>query len=108
MITFNEDELTSKGTGHVESLHITGECKGMIISTVPIHNGYALNVCFAINLSRIGVDNSIIRANGMLLWAFNGSKASKCRETDVNILIGPCQRENQSINTFWLSRFTGY
>lgn len=43
-ITFNEHELTPEGTGHIKSLHITVECKGMIISLVLIDNGFALNV----------------------------------------------------------------
>lgn len=33
-ITFNEDELTLEGTGHVKLLHISVECKGMIISRI--------------------------------------------------------------------------
>lgn len=49
-ITINKDELTPEGTGHVKSLHITIECKGMIISRVLIDNGSALSVCSMGNL----------------------------------------------------------
>lgn len=42
--TFNEDELTLEGTGHVKSLHIAVECKVMIIFRVLIDNRSPLNV----------------------------------------------------------------
>lgn len=75
-ISFNEDELTPEGTGHVKSLHIAVECKGMIISRVLIDNGSALNVCPMLTLSRLGVDDSLIRPNGMMVRAFDGTKTS--------------------------------
>lgn len=31
-ITFSKDELVTKGTRHIKSLHIAVECKGVIIS----------------------------------------------------------------------------
>lgn len=34
-----EDELIEDGMGHSKSLHITMECKGMIIARVLINNG---------------------------------------------------------------------
>lgn len=41
IITFTEDELIEDGTGHIKSLHITVECKGMIVARVLIDNGIA-------------------------------------------------------------------
>lgn len=40
--TFNKDEVTSEGTGHVKSLHNVVESKFKIISRVLIENGSAL------------------------------------------------------------------
>lgn len=39
IITFDEDELTPEGIGHVKSLHIVIDCRGMIIFSVFIDNG---------------------------------------------------------------------
>lgn len=64
-ITFNVDELTPESTGLVKALHIAVECLGMIISRVLIDNRSVLNVCPAMILSRIDVENSIIRPNRM-------------------------------------------
>lgn len=60
MITFNEDNLTPEGTGHVKYLYIAVECKGMIIFRVLIDNGFALNVCPIMTLGHIGLDDSLI------------------------------------------------
>lgn len=46
-----------------------------------------------LTLSRIGVDNSFIRPNGMMVRAFDGTKTSGCREIDLKVLIGPCEFE---------------
>lgn len=75
-ITLKEDELTLEWTGHVKSLHIAIECKGMIIFKVLIVN---LNVCQIMILNRIGVDDSPIRPNSMMVRAFDGIKIQHCR-----------------------------
>lgn len=87
-------KLTPEGTGHVKSLHIVVECKGMIISRVLIHNGSALNVCPMVTLSHIGVDDSLIRPKDMMVRSFDGTKISACGEIDLNILVGPCEFED--------------
>lgn len=92
-ITFNEDELTLEGTGHVKSLHIAVECRGMINSRVFTDNGSATNVCPAITLSRIDVGDSIICPNEMTVQAFEGTKTSACGEVDLKILVGQCEFE---------------
>lgn len=92
-ISFNEDELTPEGTGHDKSLHIAAECKGMIISGVLIDNGSALNVCPMLTLSRLGVDDSLIQPNDMMVRAFDGTKTSTYGEIDLKVLVGPCEFE---------------
>lgn len=64
-ITFNKDELTLEGIGHIKSPHITVECKGMIISWV-----------------LIAVDDFLTRPNGMMVRAFDGTRTSTCGEID--------------------------
>lgn len=43
IIRFIEDELIKDGMGHIKSIHITVELKGMIVKRVLIDNGSASN-----------------------------------------------------------------
>lgn len=90
-ITYSEDELIPEGTDHVKSLYITIECKGMIISWVLIDNSSTLNVCPMLTLSRIGIDDSLVRPNGIMVRAFDGTKTSAYGEIDLKVLVGPCE-----------------
>lgn len=83
---FNEAELTPEGTGHVKSLHLAVEYRGIIISRILIHNVSALYVCPAMTLSRIDVKDFMIRPNWMMMEAFAGTKTSACEEVDLKIL----------------------
>lgn len=85
--TFTEDELTPEGTRHVKSLHIAVECRGMIISRVLIDNVPALNICPAMTLERIKIEKFMIRLNGMMVRAFEGTKTAACREIDLKVLV---------------------
>lgn len=85
--------LTPEGTGHVKLLHIVVECRGMIISRVLITNRSALNVCPPRILSRIDVEEPMIRPDRMMVRAFHGTKTLACGEIDLTILVGPCEFE---------------
>lgn len=61
IITFTEDELIEDGSGLIESLHITAECRGTIVAKVLIDNGSALNVCPLVTLYLIVVGRSCIK-----------------------------------------------
>lgn len=52
-----------------------------------MNNGSPLNVCPVMTLSRMDVDNAMIRPNSMMVWAFDDTKASACREIDLKILV---------------------
>lgn len=60
IITFIEDELIEDVIGHINSLHITVECKGMITANVLIDNGSIFNVCTLIAIDRSGIEQSSI------------------------------------------------
>lgn len=92
-ITFKDDELTPEGTDQFKSLHIAVDYKGFIISWVLIDNGSALNVLLMLTLSRIGIDDSLVQLNGMMVRAFDGTKTSACMEIDLKVLVGPCEFE---------------
>lgn len=82
-----------EGIRHVKTLHITIERRGMLISGVCIDNGPTLNVCHVMTLSRIDVDDSMIRPKGMMVREFDGTKTFSCREIDLKILVEPCEFE---------------
>lgn len=65
----------------------------MIISRVLIDNGSALNVCPAMTLNRIGIEDSLILLNGMMVCAFDGTKTSDYGEIDLKILVDPYEFE---------------
>lgn len=44
-------------------------------------------------LNRIGVDDSLIQPNGMMVLAFDGTKTSTCGELDLKILIASYEFE---------------
>lgn len=52
--------------------------------------GAALNVS-SHNLGQIGVEDSMIRPNGMMVCAFDSTKTSACGEIDLKILFGVLQ-----------------
>lgn len=76
-ITFSEDELTPEGTGHVRTLYIAIKMQRYDhFNSFFINNGSALNIYPVMTLSRIGVNDSLVRLNGMMIRASDGTKAS--------------------------------
>lgn len=84
--------LTPGGTGHLKSLHIAVECRGMIISRIFIDNGPTLNVRFAMTLSMTNIKDSMIlqKEDGA---CFCRHQNVSLRRIDLKILIGPCKFE---------------
>lgn len=69
----------------------------MIISLVLIENGSALNFCPMLTLSRIGINDSLIQSNGMMVRAFDGAKTSAYGEINLKVLVGPYEFEIPSV-----------
>lgn len=88
-----QDKLTPEGAGHGKSLHITVECRGMIISRALIDNRSALNFFPFMTLSRIDMEDSMICPNGVMVQTFDSTKTSACGEVDLKILISPREFE---------------
>lgn len=53
----------------------------------------ALNVFPAMTLGRNGVEDSVIRPKGMMVYAFYGTKMAAYNEIDLKILTDPCDFE---------------
>lgn len=65
----------------------------MIIPRVLIENGSIVNVCPSMTFGRIGVEESMIHPNGMMVREFGGTKTSACGEIDFEMLIRPYEFE---------------
>lgn len=52
-----------------------------------------MNDYLVITLDRIGIDDSLVRPNGMMVRAFDETKTSTCREIDLKMIIGSCEFE---------------
>lgn len=59
----------------------------MIIFKVLIDNGSTLNVCPAIILERVGIEEPMIHQDDMIVRAFDGTETSACGELDLEVLI---------------------
>lgn len=65
----------------------------MIIALVLIDNGSVLNVCTIMTLGRIGIEDTLIHHNGMMVRTFDGTKTTALEEIDLTVSIEPCEFE---------------
>lgn len=65
---FIEDELTPEGTEHFKSLHITVECRGMIISRVLIDNRSAIKCFSCYDIENWGAYDPPEWYDGLRIW----------------------------------------
>ena len=84
-----DDEFPPEGRGHVKSLHITVKTRERIVAKVLIDNGSALNVCPMSTLDKLGIDQSSVRANNMIIRAFDGTRKEVFGEIHLSMEIGP-------------------
>ncbi|PKI66317.1 hypothetical protein CRG98_013279, partial [Punica granatum] len=84
-VSFSEDEIPSKGQGHLRALHIVCKCNNHVIGRVMIDNGSALNVCPISTLKQMNVDMSRIRGSKTTIRAFDGSRREVNGEIDLLI-----------------------
>lgn len=77
----------------------------MIVARVLIDNESALNVCLLITIDHLGVQQSTIRENEMIVRAFDGSKSVALGAVDLAMEIWPCQFEISFIVIDMLATF---
>lgn len=86
---FNDDELPPEGRNHNNTLHISIECVNTILSRVLINSGSSLNVLPKSSLSKLAIDELVMKPNELIVRAFNGSRRIVIGEVDLPIKIGP-------------------
>ena len=70
-------------------MHIIVKCVDMIITSVLIDNGSALNVCSMSTLECLNVDTSLIHPTTMIVRAFDGTLKEVQGKIDLAIGVGP-------------------
>lgn len=87
---FNEAELLGEGTAHNKSLHIFVTCMNTLMYRVLVDTGSPFNVMPKNTLSQFLVEGSEMRADALVVGAFDGSWRKVISEVDLPIRIGPC------------------
>lgn len=66
-------------------------CSGMIVARVLIDNVFTLNFCLVMTSGRIGIKDTSICSNGMMICTFKGTKAASLGEIEIPFVTsGPC------------------
>ncbi|RDX63815.1 hypothetical protein CR513_57695, partial [Mucuna pruriens] len=87
-LTFFEEEVPTEGRGHNQPLHISVKCGDYMIARVLIDNGLSLNVLPKAILDKLASISSQLKANSVMVQAFDGSKR-EVMEITLPICIGP-------------------
>lgn len=88
-MSFNDDELPSKGKEHKKSLHISMDCARDVLARVLIDIGSSLNVMPKSILAKLSYEGTVMRPSVLVVKAFNGSMRIIIGEVDLPIQIGP-------------------
>ncbi|XP_050876464.1 uncharacterized protein LOC127080174 [Lathyrus oleraceus] len=86
---FTDLDLTMDGRNHNKALHISMECKGVMLSHVLIDTGSSLNVLPKKALAKLDCEGLILRPTDLVVRAFDGSKRSVFGEVELPVKIGP-------------------
>ncbi|XP_075633441.1 uncharacterized protein LOC142605901 [Castanea sativa] len=84
-VSFTDDELPPEGREHTLRMHIIVRCEDMIVSSVLIDNGSALNVFLMSTIKQLNVDTSLINP----IRAFDGILCAVQGEIELTIEVGP-------------------
>ncbi|KAA0043020.1 uncharacterized protein E6C27_scaffold75G00990 [Cucumis melo var. makuwa] len=88
-ISFTDEEIPPKGTGHTKALHISVKCKDHHVARVLVDNGSSLNIMSRSTLMKLPIDPSYLRSSIMVVRAFDGARREVIRDIDIPLKIGP-------------------
>ncbi|RDX91771.1 hypothetical protein CR513_26193, partial [Mucuna pruriens] len=88
-LTFSEEEIPKEGRRHNQPLHISVKYGEYMIARVLIDNGSSLNVLPKTTLDKLCSIDSRLRANSVVVRAFDGSKREVIGEITLPIYVGP-------------------
>ncbi|WRX11667.1 G-patch domain - like 1 [Theobroma cacao] len=90
IISFNDEEIPSRGRENYKALHITTKCKGCTVAKVLLDNGSSLNVMHMRTLARLPINMSYMRKSQMIVRAFDGTRREVVGDIEIPVEIGPC------------------
>ncbi|XP_017974534.1 PREDICTED: uncharacterized protein LOC108661595 [Theobroma cacao] len=90
IISFSDEEISSRGKGNYKALHITTKCKGCTVTKVLFDNGSSLNVIPMRTLARLPIDMSYMRKSQMIVRAFDGTRRAVVGDIEIPIEIDLC------------------
>ncbi|RDY04853.1 hypothetical protein CR513_11374, partial [Mucuna pruriens] len=88
-LSFLEDEVSTEGRTHNQSLHITVKCGGYMMAKVLINNGSSLNVMPKAMLDKVYLPGATLKNSPLVVRAFDGSKREVMGKITLPIRIGP-------------------
>lgn len=97
---FNDDEPPPEGKNHNKSLNICVECVYTIMSRVLVDTGLSLNILPKSSLSKLTIEELVMKPIELVVRAFNGSRRTVVGEVDLPIKIAPL--------TFFITFFVMY
>lgn len=89
MSGFCDDELPPEGKAHNKALHISIECVYAVISRVLIDIGLSLNVLPKNYVTKLTIEELLMKPRTPVVRVFDGSIRSVIGEVDLPIKIGP-------------------
>lgn len=87
-ITFSDEDLTEDGTDHVHALHISVRCGDMVIPSVLVDNGSAINVIPKNILTMLLYDFTHLETVHTTVCAFDGTSREVEGRVTLPIMVG--------------------
>ncbi|RDX71139.1 hypothetical protein CR513_49543, partial [Mucuna pruriens] len=85
---FSEEEILVEGKGHNQPLHISVKCGNYMLVRVLIGNGSSLNVMPKATLDKLYSTDSKLKANFIVVQAFDGSRGEVMGKITLSVWIG--------------------
>ena len=88
-IVFSSDDLPPKGSDHTRPLYIIVVCYGHKVSSIPLDNGSALNVCPLATTVALGFVPSDFGPFTQIVRAYDSTQGWVMGNLTIDLLIGP-------------------
>lgn len=85
----NNAELPVEGSSQNKALHISVKCMDIILLRVIVYVDYSLNLMPNFTLNKLMVEDVQMRANALIVKAFDCSRKAVIGEIGLPILVGP-------------------
>ncbi|KAF1863183.1 hypothetical protein Lal_00012493 [Lupinus albus] len=84
-ISLSDQEIRNEGRGHTHPLHISITCKDFVIGRVLIDNSASPNVITKGTLSKLSVEDSVLRPSSTIVKAFDRARQDVLGEIELHM-----------------------